>query len=200
MRRLILATPLLCSLLTATAFADTIIGLVPNDGSGDNFGFRTYGPGYNISGGGGIPADAFSDFPPGYAPGSTFGIGGAEIFFEDGFAKLGPISSDVDFTDGTLFVSSVTLPTNGKDFRAFVTVSFNASGIFLATGEPISANGSAHGYIDFSYIDGAYYPGAFKETPEPGTLALVGTGVLGIVARAKKRLMHQPQRHRQRGC
>jgi hypothetical protein len=109
--------------------------------------------------------------------------------FEDGFAKLGPISSDVEFTDGTLFVSSVTLPTNGKDFRAFVTVSFNASGIFLATGDPISANGSANGYIDSVYIDGAYYPGAFKETPEPGTLALVGTGVLGIVARTKNRFL-----------
>ena len=86
-------------------------------------------------------------------------------------------------------MSSVTLPTNGKDFRAFVTVSFNASGIFLATGDPISANGSANGYIDFVYIDGAYYPGAFKETPEPGTLALVGTGVLGIVARTKNRFL-----------
>jgi len=71
MRRLVLATLLLCSLLPASAFADTIIGLVPNDGSGDNFGFRTYGPGYNISGEGGIPADTFSEFPPGYAPGST---------------------------------------------------------------------------------------------------------------------------------
>jgi hypothetical protein len=50
MRRPVLATLLLCSLLPASAFADTIIGLVPNDGSGDNFGFRTYGPGYNISG------------------------------------------------------------------------------------------------------------------------------------------------------
>jgi hypothetical protein len=188
MRRLVLATLLICSLMSASAFAGTIINLVPNDMSGDNFAFKTYGPGYSITGEGGIAFAVFNDFPPGYAPGSTFGIN-TQIFFDGGSAKLGPISSDVDFTDGTLFVSSVTLPTNGQDFKAFVTVSFNASGIFNATGDSISASGSAKGYIDFSYIDGAYYPEAFVQTPEPGTMALVGTGVFGILARRKRKFM-----------
>lgn len=187
MKRLVLATLLIGSLMPASAFAGTIINLFPNDGSGGNFGFRTYGAGYSITGGGGIAASAFNDFPPGYAPGSTFGIN-TPIFFDFGLAQLGPISSDVQFTDGVLFVSSVTLPTNGQDFRAFVTVGFDASGIFLATGDSISTSGSAKGYIDFSYFDGGYYPSPFTAVPEPGTVALVGAGVLGIVTRTKNKI------------
>jgi hypothetical protein len=182
MRRLVLAILSLCLLMSASAFAGTIIGLIPNDGSGDNFGFRTYGPGYSISGDGGIPFDAFNDFPPGYAPGSTFGIA-APIFFADGFACLGPNCSDVGFTDGSVFVSPFTLPTNGKSFRAFVDVGFSASGIFLSTGDNIFASGDAVGYIDFFYFNGGYYPSGFTEVPEPNTVALLATGLLGIVGR-----------------
>jgi hypothetical protein len=189
MRRLVLATLLICLLMSVSAFAGTIINLVPNDMSGDNFAFTTYGPGYYITGQGGIAFSVFNDFPPGYAPGSTFGIN-TQIFFDGGSAKLGPISSDVDFTDGTLFVSSVSLPTNGQNLRAFVSVSYDVSGIFVATGGPISSNETVSGYIDFSYNDGAYYPSAFTQVPEPGTMALVGTGVFGILARRKRKFMH----------
>jgi hypothetical protein len=47
MRRLILGALLLwCLLIPVSVFADSVkIGFVPNDGSGDNFGFAIYGPG-----------------------------------------------------------------------------------------------------------------------------------------------------------
>lgn len=188
MRRLILGALLLwCLLIPVSVFADSVkIGFVPNDGSGDNFGFAIYGPGYFIAGGGGTPVDFFSDFFPGYAPGSTVG-GSSGIFFDSGFARLGPNSSSVEFLDGTLFVSSISLPTNGQDFRAWVNVSFFASGILDSTGDPITASGGANGHIDFVFINGGYYPTGFAEAPEPGTLALIGTGLVAILARRKKR-------------
>jgi hypothetical protein len=187
MRRLFLETLLLCSLISANAFANTIIHYFPNDGSGDNFGFVTYGVGFYIAGGGGTPVAFFNDFV-GYAPGSTLG-GSTDIFFSSGFARIGPISSDVAFFVGTLFLSSITLPTNGQDFRAPVEIDFGASGILLSTGDTIDAGGGAQGFIKFDFINGAYYPESFVQAPEPGTLALIGTGLLGIFARTRKKIL-----------
>jgi len=181
MKRLVVVTLLLCSLISAKAFANTIIGYLPNDGSGDNFGFVTYGPGFLIAGGGGTPFDFFN--VQGYAQGSVLG-GSTDIFFEGGFAKIGPISSDVFFDVGTLFMSTITLPTNGQDFRAPVSIGFDA------TGHPVDlslnsfdVSGSANGYIKFFFSDGFYFPDpiGFMEAPEPGTLGLVGTGLVSLI-------------------
>src|ERR1700746_3290700 len=95
MKRLLVGILLLCSLVSAEAFANTIIGYSPNDGSGDNFGFITYGPGFFIAGFGGTPADFFNTL--GYAPGSTLG-GFTDIFFSDGFANSGYSPSQVVYT------------------------------------------------------------------------------------------------------
>jgi hypothetical protein len=188
MRRLVFAALLVCSLMSATAFAGTIIYLAPNGGGGDNFGFVTYGPNFYATALGSLSADVFSDFPPGYAPGSTIFGGGMTIFFDNGgFARVGPISSDLALTGGTLFISSITLPTNGKDFKAFVNVNFDAFGTLLANGASFDAGGSANGYIVFSYFNGAYYPSGFTEVPEPGTVSLVTAGVLGILPRARNK-------------
>jgi hypothetical protein len=186
MKRLYLASLLLCALMSASAFANTIIGYSPNNGSGDNFGFKTYGVGFYVSGGGGTPFDFFnSDF--GYAPGSTLG-GFTDLFLSGGFAKIGPNSSEVAFDVGTLFMSTIALPTNGRDFRAPVEIGFSASGTLLSTGDPIDVGGRAGGFIQFDFINGAYYPEDFVQAPEPGTLALVGTGPLGVLARTRKKV------------
>lgn len=100
---------------------------------------------------------------------------------------MGPVSSDLALTSGTLFVSSITLPTNGKDFKAFVNVNFDASGTLLVNGDSFNAGGSANGYR-VSYFNGAYYPSGFTEVPEPGTVSLVCAGVLGILPCARNKL------------
>ena len=190
MKRLLVGILLLCSLVSAEAFANTIIGYIPNDGSGDNFGFITYGPGFFIAGFGGTPADFFNTL--GYAPGSTLG-GFTDIFFSDGFAKIGPNSSEVFYNVGTLFLSTITFPTNGQNFRAPVSVGFDAIGTSVDTGNSFEVSSGADGYIQFYFSSGAYFADSrgFVETPEPGTLSLLCIGVLGVIARGGNKLLRR---------
>ena len=193
MRRLFLGALLLCLLVPASAFADTVtVSLAPNDGSGDNFGFQLQGAGHSVSGGGGLPYDNFNAGPPGYAPGSAVNIAGP-IFFDFGMATIGSSSDEVDFGVGSLSASPITLPSNGQNFTGLVDISFDASGTLFTTGQPISVSGDAQGYITFDYINGGYYPESLEltgagqvtpplVTPEPGTLALIGTGLLWVLA------------------
>jgi hypothetical protein len=186
MKRFLLLTPILFVLVTTGALADSVsIFYAPNDGSGDNFGFLVTAPGLSVSGSGGTPADFFQCcFPPGYLPGSTLG-GSTDIFFSGGSATIGGISYDVSFDVGSLFMSTIVLPTNGQDYRAPVEISFFASGTLVdPLQSPISVSGSANGYIDFSYsaFTGGYFPDRFVPVPEPGTLGLTGPGLIGILA------------------
>ena len=183
MKRFLWLTPILFVVMLGSAFADGIT-FVPNDGSGDNFGFFQNGAGF----GGGVPYDFFNIGP--YAPGSTLG-GQADIFIEGGFIVIDGIGHDLaPLGPGTLFLSSLTLPTNGKDFRALVDLSFGATMLIIDTNEPVDVGGGAVGSIKFHFVDGFYYPDSagFIQAPEPGTLGLMGSGLIGILALVRKRL------------
>lgn len=74
-------------------------------------------------------------------------------------------------------------------FRAFTDIGFGATGINFDTGQTIGVGGGAFGSISFFRgLDGLYYASPFEQVPEPGTLELIGTGLMGIVAVARKRL------------
>jgi hypothetical protein len=198
MTRFILRALLLCSLVSTAAFADSVtIFLSPNNGSGDNFGFQLLGAGYSILGGGGLPYANFNDGPPGYAPGSTVDISGP-LFFDFGMATIGASSDEVDFMVGSLSASPITLPTDGLDFTGLFGISFDASGTFFMTGKPISVSGDAQGFITFEYLNGGYYPEGLTftgvgrvspaiVTPEPSTWTLIGSGLLWVMARVRKK-------------
>jgi hypothetical protein len=149
-----------------------------------------YGPGFFIAGFGGTPADFFNTL--GYAPGSTLG-GFTDIFFSDGFAKIGPSSSEIFYNVGTLFLSTITFPTNGQNFRAPVSVGFDAIGTSVDTGNSFEVSGGADGYIGFYFSNGTYFADSrgFVETPEPGTLSLLCIGVLGVIARGGNKLFRR---------
>ena len=187
MKRFFVGTLLLCLLLSARTFADgIIIGYSPNDGSGDNFGFFIYNANGFVAGNGGTPADFFNTL--GYAPGSILG-GSTDLFFSGGLVKSGPNFSDVSFEVGTLFLGTIVLPTNGRDFLAPASVGFSATGTLATTLETIDVGGGAEGHIKFDFFNGAYYPESFVQAPEPGTLGLLGMGLLGVVARVRSRVL-----------
>lgn len=188
MRRFLRVTLMLSVLTCGRMFADSIkIFFFPNDGTGDNFGSVQYVGGMRIEIGGGAPADFFGYFP-GYAPGSTFG-GFTDLFVSDGSLQIGANSYElVPLAVGTLFLSSITFPTNGQDFTAQVDLEFSDSMLILDTNQPFDVGGGATGRMTFHYLNGVYYPDSagFINVPEPNTLSLMGTGLAGILALGRR--------------
>ena len=187
MKRFLWATPMLFLLMSGSAFASsvsTFIFLQPNDGSGDNFGFFQQGGGVTIGIGGGTPYDFFNI--DGYAPGSTLG-GSTDVFIDGGFVKFGGNFHELDFSGpGTLFLSSFTLPTNGKDFTINSGAFFAFSAI-LDNGQTFDVFGHAPGKMRFTFGEGIYttQPVRLSTVPEPSTLGFLATGVIGIFALAR---------------
>jgi hypothetical protein len=180
MKRLLLFAAPLIVFLSSTCFGDaTQLFFGPNYGDGGNFGLLESGPGYYVAVGGGTPWEFYNDFYP-IDPGSTMFGGTVDVYMDGGVAVLGGIAHDLDLSVGSLFVSSVTLPTNGKDFTATVQLYFTDFGTTNDTLEPISIAGSQTGTITFYYYGGYYSGGDFTVAPEPTTFVLLGTGLAGI--------------------
>jgi hypothetical protein len=194
MKRSLLPLSLLCvTLISSTAFADHLY-LSPNDGSGGNFGFVGEMNGHPLFLGGGTSYGFFNT--GGYAPGSTFG-GGATLFLSPTIVWIDGVPMEFGFpqTDSFIGMSSFILPTDGKSFTMPVGIGFSAIGINFDTEQTIQVGGGASGKISFGFdpFTGLYYPGAFVQSPvaqvpEPCTLGLIGTGIIGIMASARKRL------------
>ena len=155
----------------------------------DNFGFIGYKNGHQLFLGGGTPFDFFGN--GGYAPGSVFG-GGATLFLDpaDVWINGAPMEFGFPETMSFIFGSSITLPTNGRDLTVPWQIGFSATGVSFATGQTIQLGGQGSGKLSlfFNPVTNLYYPGSFVQTPEPGTLGFLGTGILGILASAGKRL------------
>jgi PEP-CTERM motif len=190
MKRFLWTMPMLFVVLSASAFASSVtIGLSPNNGSGDNFAFLQ-GLDVGISGG-----TAFEYFnTQGYAPGSTLG-GTTDVFFSSGFVQIGGTTYDLLFTGpGTLFVSSFTLPANGgKNFAIQAFASFSAQAQIFVNGQPqlIGLGGGAPGLMTFTWdpSSGLFFanPVVFTTAPEPGTLGLMGTGLISMLGLARRK-------------
>jgi hypothetical protein len=186
MKRVVWLAAILLVLLSTSALGDSItISLTPNV-LGDNVFYSERGPGFFVNVNAGTPRGYYDSNPPGYAPGTTLG-GSVDLFFSAGFASVGGYSSELSLLSGTLFLTTFTLPTNGKEFTVPVELSISGSGI-LDNGEVFGFGGGKRGKITFDYADGFYLPENFVPTPEPGTIVLMGSGLIGVVALARKRL------------
>jgi hypothetical protein len=197
MKRFLWAAPILFLVATSVcASADSLdIFLIPNNGSGDNFGFLQQQNGITISIGGGTPFGFFND--QGYDPGSVFG-GTTSVFFSGGTIQIGNNTFDLGFNGpGSLFLSSFTFPTDGSNLSIIVQANFTAQAYYFdADGQlhPITISGSGHGLMTFNYSSatGLYFapastPVVFSAVPEPGTLGLMGTGLLGMLGTARQK-------------
>jgi hypothetical protein len=173
-------------LLFASTFASADgfrLRLDPNF-SGDNFAFRAWSPNFVVALSGGTDFSFFVGFP--YAPGSLIG-GTSGLFLDGGFVVENGVERDFYGGNGTLFMTPFQLPTNGADeFTAFVSISFDANMFSSDSLEPFGVGGAADGVIRFTKTDtGDYFPSSFIQAPEPGTLALVATGLMGLVGKRK---------------
>jgi len=196
MKRFLWAIPMLFLLMSGSAFAtsiNTFIGLVPNC-CGENFSAFQTGGGFTLRIVGGVTPSFFAF--EGYLPGTGLG-GQTDLFFCCGFLQMGGNGYDLsNAVLGTLFLTPFTLPTNGRDSITFpVEIDFAMPLIITDTGQPFDASGSAKGHITFflSPFDGLYYAEPFVQAPEPGTLGLMGTGLISILALVRKRL--EPLKH-----
>ena len=191
MRRFLWAVPLLFVLISSGARADSVsFFLIPNY-FGDNFGFEQRSAGMTVDVGGGTEIGFFDGFPDGSEPGTTLG-GLGTVYLDSGNAEIGGINHDLYVTTGSLFMSSFTLPTNGASFvTELVELSFGTSAVVLDTGQIINIGGDAKGTVTFALgYTGLYY--AYSQftpaaAPEPGTVVLIATGMIGIFSVARRR-------------
>ncbi len=176
-------------------FTSAFVG--PNDGTGDNVGFRLLGPGTEIIGGGGTPC-CFGSFSPGdEVPGFSAGI-----FFSGGVGKLGGRVNDF-FTilSGGVSLDGGTLPSASEGADLFGSVTFGGGFVVDGgvddRGNPFLLNGASTGLSSTWDFDGSgfQFVGAFGEsgtppapTPEPATLVLLGSGLLAASVFGRKRL------------
>jgi hypothetical protein len=185
MSRLVYLTSLLVALTSAPASADRLV-LTPNS-VGDNFAYIT--PTLSLFGG----TDALFFGNIGYPPGTAVGgIGG--LFLNSTVVNVDGTPLEFFFNPGTISMTSLTLPANGKDVIVPENISFSATGFNFDTGQTLNVGGGAQGRIAYSFSNGLYHPGEFVQgplptvTPEPGTLTLIGTGLLGLVSIGRKRV------------
>lgn len=187
MKRFVWTITCFLVLSAGTVFADTMIFFVPNDGSGDNFGALLRSGGTTIGVYGGTDPYYFGSSRP-YAPGTELG-GGTTLFVGGGFIRFHGSTQELEaFQLGDFFMSNFTLPTNGKDVTIPVTIEFSASLMNPDTGEIFDLGGSTKGKVKFRFFDGGYYAESFTAVPEPETLGLLGSGLIGVLALARKRL------------
>jgi hypothetical protein len=155
----------------------------PNDGSGDNLSFSLTGPGINITGIGGMGCSFWCSGNPIPDPSIAFpsqisltGFGPATIggkiydgmflsfspsIFDEGGGLIATTSGLAGSDTGPLQFN-LTLPTNG-------IWNFNFAPTTDENGNPA-----------FIFTDGEFTASATLPTPEPASLLLLGTGLVGI--------------------
>jgi hypothetical protein len=177
-----------------------------NGGSGDNAASLISGPGTLMFTGGGTVCGGYCT-PGSFAPGTTLNASIPLLDFGNsaiGVFRGANIDPNSTFSVGgtSLVAGSFTFPSfqNGVYFTVTVPASMGTIHIFTQTQTfPFQvAPGQLRLTFEFDsgryYFDNAQYTSAAVVTPEPQTLVLFGSGLLGITA-ASFRKFRQRGRH-----
>lgn len=202
MNYLRLAIALLFALTTQCSFADSIptfqitdveMFMGPNFGDGDNVTFMFTGPGVAISGYGGMACSDWCSFP---IPDPNIAFTSQIFVSAFGTAIFGGKGYDAD----SLFIENLFDGSGGLNATASGDVAGNDTVLFFNLLLPTSGGWGLNfvptlddnGNPAFSFTDGSFRATAPVLTPEPTTLALVLTGIVGIagVVKTKVKLRH----------
>jgi PEP-CTERM motif len=204
MKRWLLWPVLMVVLVSPSVFANSVtytitratFTIFPNTGFGENIEFQLAGNGISLTGIAGSLCDVCNAFK-GLSPGAVVEAS-ADLFFDNVLsAKIGHNSygfDEVGLFPSALLSGTFTLPTNGKNFTVVLPASISdITGTIFATQETFTlaiVPGSLRMHFDYNSPDGLYYlsKGTFTTVPEPGTLALVGTGLAAIVSLVRRKL------------
>ena len=194
MKRFLWGIAVLLTVVGQWAYADSIptfhitealMFMGPNDGSGDNVGFTFTGPGVRITGTGGMGCFDWcsglisdtsiantsqiyvSSFDTAILGGKTYEVGIFDLF--DGSGGLNALTSGIAGSDTGSFQFNLTLPTDGS------------WGLHFA--QTVDQNGNPA----FYFTHGSFRATAPLPTPEPATVGLMLTGIVGIAGVVKRK-------------
>ena len=91
------------------------------------------------------------------------------LFLNSTFIDIDGTPQEFFFLPGSISMTNLTLPTNGKDVIVPEDIIFSASGFTFDTMQTLNVSGGAKGWIADPFSNGLYYPSEFHRRSSAGS-------------------------------